>query len=251
MEICGDGKNLGAYACDDGNRIDGDGYSKTCEVEQGFDCRVDSGKETCVYVGVVNITDARAYKSPFKNSLTIQCQLEPIKPFFYTLDWKAGLMLIGPKMKVVEAWMEEKWLTINADYFEDLTGKNLTIKYSSSLAPKATGTINRTWVSEEIGNSRRLFDSVFAFDLTLRDYELPITPINNLKPSYFEETTYSTVQKVQKALFIVGVVTISIVVVGLALKTVVPLWQLLFSLQILFLSLGALTEMNPILSGLT
>jgi hypothetical protein len=47
---------------------------------------------------VVNIVKAKAYKNPFGNNLLIQCKLDPIKKFFYTLDWKAGLMLVGPKM---------------------------------------------------------------------------------------------------------------------------------------------------------
>lgn len=33
VEICGDGKNFGLYDCDDGNSIDGDGCSSSCDVE--------------------------------------------------------------------------------------------------------------------------------------------------------------------------------------------------------------------------
>lgn len=37
-EICGKGKNLGTYECDDGNLIDGDGCSATCTIETGYTC---------------------------------------------------------------------------------------------------------------------------------------------------------------------------------------------------------------------
>ena len=37
-EICGDGRNLGEYDCDDGNLIGGDGCSSLCRVEEGFKC---------------------------------------------------------------------------------------------------------------------------------------------------------------------------------------------------------------------
>eukprot|EP00347_Sterkiella_histriomuscorum_P013429 403364739 len=37
-EICGDGKNLGVYECDDGNLISGDGCNENCEKEDGFNC---------------------------------------------------------------------------------------------------------------------------------------------------------------------------------------------------------------------
>eukprot|EP00826_Nyctotherus_ovalis_P010713 TRINITY_DN12811_c0_g1_i3.p1 TRINITY_DN12811_c0_g1~~TRINITY_DN12811_c0_g1_i3.p1 ORF type:complete len:486 (+),score=57.98 TRINITY_DN12811_c0_g1_i3:1250-2707(+) len=38
LEICGDGVNMGSYECDDGNTESGDGCSKECKIEPGFDC---------------------------------------------------------------------------------------------------------------------------------------------------------------------------------------------------------------------
>ncbi len=66
-----------------------------------------------------------------------------------------------------------------------------------------------------------------------------------------QETTYATVRDVQRSLFITGVCTIALILVSLSLKTVFPMWQLLFCLQLTFFSLGVLNNMNPILSGLT
>jgi len=37
-EYCGDGFNMGKNPCDDGNTEDGDGCSKTCQVEEGWIC---------------------------------------------------------------------------------------------------------------------------------------------------------------------------------------------------------------------
>jgi cysteine-rich repeat protein len=241
IEICGDGQNFGTYQCDDGNILDGDGCSKTCQVEQDFDCKKVDGTDTCFYVGVVNIVKAKAYKYPFSNNLLIQCKLDPIKNFFYTIDWKAGIMLIGPKMEVLDSWMEGEWLNINTTYFEDLSGKTLTIKYSTSLAKNKT--VRST--------ARSLFESVFDFDITLRDYELPIVPANNIKPTYLEEDTYETVKEVQQALFTTATCVIVMILAAFALKTVFPFWQLVFSLQAIFLSLGVINYMNPLLTGLT
>jgi hypothetical protein len=78
--------------------------------------------------------------------------------------------------------MENGKLKINLDYFEDLTGKTLTIKYSSKAAQ------NRS--------NRRLFTTGFDFDLTLRDYDLPIDPANNLEAIYFEDGTYAMVETI-------------------------------------------------------
>jgi len=37
-EICGDGKNMGKYECDDGNLINGDGCNEFCMIEEGYKC---------------------------------------------------------------------------------------------------------------------------------------------------------------------------------------------------------------------
>lgn len=80
-------------------------------------------------------------------------------------------------MTVIDGWMEGKWLNINSSYFEDLTGKTLTIKYQTNSSEV---------LSTEQTSGRKLFESVFHFELTLRDYQLPIDPANNIKPTYLE-----------------------------------------------------------------
>lgn len=195
-----------------------------------------------MYVGTVDIVSAVSYKNPYGNHLLIKCELFPIKDFFYNLKWKEGLILIGPNMTVNNAWMESKWLAINTTYFEDLSGKTLTIKYSSALA---NGKKNSN------DTLRRLFSTVFDFDLTLRDYDLPIAPANNLKPTYLEESTYQKVELFQKACFSIAICTVAFISFSMLLKTVLPIWQMVFCLQTLFLSLGSIKSMNPLLSGLT
>jgi hypothetical protein len=137
--------------------------------------------------------------------------------------------------------MEGEWLNINTTYFEDLSGKTLTIKYSTSLAKNKNAR----------SIARSLFESVFDFDITLRDYELPIVPANNIKPTYLEEDTYETVKEVQQALFTTATCVIVMILAAFTLKTVFPFWQLVFSLQAIFLSLGVINYMNPLLTGLT
>ncbi len=45
--VCGDGVLEGAEACDDGNRAEGDGCSKDCQVEEGWSCTNDQDGSTC------------------------------------------------------------------------------------------------------------------------------------------------------------------------------------------------------------
>ncbi len=44
VEICGDGRNMGMYACDDCNTKNGDGCSSSCAVESNYECT--GGNET-------------------------------------------------------------------------------------------------------------------------------------------------------------------------------------------------------------
>jgi cysteine-rich repeat protein len=48
-DICGDGVKKSSEKCDDGNSVDGDGCTKTCNVEIGFYCFGGSqfGKDRC------------------------------------------------------------------------------------------------------------------------------------------------------------------------------------------------------------
>ena len=49
IEICGDGVNLGQVECDDGNKINNDGCSTTCKVENGYKCIVQGDKPDLCY----------------------------------------------------------------------------------------------------------------------------------------------------------------------------------------------------------
>ena len=51
--------------------------------------------------------------------------------------------------------------------------------------------------------------------------------------------------------FIFAISGLSVIVFGFCLKTPFPLFQLAFAIQLLFMSLGCLNSMNPIISSLT
>jgi cysteine-rich repeat protein len=52
-EICGDGKNFGGLACDDGNTQDGDGCSQACTVENSWTCSGGSPSSADICVDLV------------------------------------------------------------------------------------------------------------------------------------------------------------------------------------------------------
>jgi cysteine-rich repeat protein len=63
IENCGDGKNFGLNECDDGNTVDGDGCSSTCDIEEGWICSggTSSTNDICTHIEVtissINITE--------------------------------------------------------------------------------------------------------------------------------------------------------------------------------------------------
>ncbi len=50
FELCGDGKRFN-LECDDGNNIDGDGCSRDCKLESGYQCvgGCPDGRDNCLY----------------------------------------------------------------------------------------------------------------------------------------------------------------------------------------------------------
>ena len=48
-EICGDGLVISWHTCDDGNLADGDGCTKNCITEPGYNCK-GGGKGSCLEI---------------------------------------------------------------------------------------------------------------------------------------------------------------------------------------------------------
>jgi hypothetical protein len=121
-------------------------------------------------------------------------------------------------------------------YYEDLSGKTLTIKYSSQNSN---------------ASSRLLFSSAFQLDFTLRDYTLPIRPANNLSPVYFSDSVYEQSQMTSSISVILSIVCICAIFAAFLLKTSFSMFQIIISLQLVLLSLGTITEMHPIMLSIT
>lgn len=61
--LCGNGRRDGAEKCDDGNAKDGDGCSKKCEVEDGWECRLSGGSSSSKKSGSSSKKSASASSS--------------------------------------------------------------------------------------------------------------------------------------------------------------------------------------------
>lgn len=76
VDICGDGKLI-TVACDDGNKIDGDGCSSQCLVEQNYTCVGGSSTtpSSCSYSGPITITIDSFVKDPLKNTIYLNATI--------------------------------------------------------------------------------------------------------------------------------------------------------------------------------
>ncbi len=78
-EVCGDGVRVGnAHECDDGNTVDGDGCSSSCEIETGYHCSGESPASADKCERVETLTILMAEVSP---------SLELVLSFSHPLNW--------------------------------------------------------------------------------------------------------------------------------------------------------------------
>jgi len=56
IEICGDGKKMGDLQCDDGNRNDGDGCDRDCNIEKDYNCTGGDENNPDICIGLMNFT---------------------------------------------------------------------------------------------------------------------------------------------------------------------------------------------------
>lgn len=77
-EICGDGI-LFVLPCDDGNAIDGDGCSSTCQVETNYSCVGGDAtfRSVCSYNQPIQMDLVSSLKQPLSNSIKMSFTLKP------------------------------------------------------------------------------------------------------------------------------------------------------------------------------
>eukprot|EP01022_Parablepharisma_sp_SALTPOND_P036471 TRINITY_DN994_c0_g1_i1.p1 TRINITY_DN994_c0_g1~~TRINITY_DN994_c0_g1_i1.p1 ORF type:complete len:617 (+),score=12.97 TRINITY_DN994_c0_g1_i1:1501-3351(+) len=110
-EICGDGINLGAFECDDGNLLNGDGCSSECRVEPGFACRRNIGGRSMCYpntplvarLSIINSNKA-AILSFNRKILFVENMTESIETKFVGMvkDCQATVHPFEPKPEINE-----------------------------------------------------------------------------------------------------------------------------------------------------
>lgn len=120
---CGDGVIKIGEACDDGNKVNGDGCSNTCQLESNFQCVSVSMKSVCSILSM-DIAFASLIKVPTTNSITVTYDVTPASfPALSTVDWSTVIQQNSNLSITFSSFNYDSstgQLAINADYSQPL-----------------------------------------------------------------------------------------------------------------------------------
>jgi len=137
FEVCGDGKNRGDLPCDDGNRADGDGCSKDCQIEEGWKCTGgdNTGMDKCVDVKPPTATLRVSQENVLFISFSEQLFAENISPSdLKIITFKNGNenMPIVLKAKTVQLIDGQTLrVTLNLSNYTPRGGEKLVVEFLS------------------------------------------------------------------------------------------------------------------------
>ena len=86
--VCGDGLVASSEACDDGNLVNGDGCSSTCQIEANYSCFAFPGQpSTCSYSQPLNFSLSGVVKSPNANTVSFNFDIGPMLPSLSSINF--------------------------------------------------------------------------------------------------------------------------------------------------------------------
>ena len=82
----------------------------------------------CRLEGTVSIDEMIIYKNPQENSLRVAIDLSPSTTIYNQLDFASMLEFRGADIQITKAYFEDGQLILEAEYFEDLTDKPVSLQ---------------------------------------------------------------------------------------------------------------------------
>jgi cysteine-rich repeat protein len=121
-DICGDGF-VTNQECDDGNRLDLDGCSPICRVEDKYVCLGGTAltPSVCRIVSKINVTLAEAKREPRKNRLVAVFSINPPTRLLQFVNLSASLHFSASDfLELAEVTATHESITVKFDYFRDV-----------------------------------------------------------------------------------------------------------------------------------
>jgi cysteine-rich repeat protein len=225
-EICGDGK-VYVLECDDGNLLNGDGCSSSCTIEPNFICVNGSTtrRSVCSYTAPLELKLTETSKKPNSNTVVFKLAVQPPLTSLSGLPSFKNIISTNLKNSGVDVTYENGSLTITVNYSENIQGKACSIQFAPPNSSSALFAVP---------------ESQIIFD---------VLPENNEAALYFNESTYILKNTTDTTMTVAQGMGLSSMGAGLIVTKSLSL-ELTSVLQVGFLSLSTVDNLNPILSSL-
>lgn len=231
-EICGD--NMAYFdECDDGNSVDGDGCSSTCQIESNFTCSKDASLfSICYFIGNISISVVRTIKDPFSNTVYFYLELSP---------WIDLMTLLADPSTLAS---NGTFASVECTTYD---GKDITSKTNLVYAVEYTSSMEDTFLRIDLKPALSgPFSIMPPTNVTFKCY-----PDNGFQMIVYQDSEYA----------IASVFHYICTVVSYLMLASAPLYifgrlkwvgnMLFFSLQFQYLNLCILDSFTPMIEGLS
>lgn len=141
--------------CDDGNLVNGDGCSSTCQVEPGYVCLNGSNTtpSVCCFNGSISVSVSSAIKNPTSNALSIAYTVSPIQPLLSlvnnTNNFLPFVSISNPAATITSATYDPVTGNINVQvsYNQSIQGQPMNLVFTPPNVPSASlmPAVNNSW----------------------------------------------------------------------------------------------------------
>lgn len=136
--LCGDGLKRNFEQCDDGNTVDGDGCSSTCQIEQAWTCNNNPVNTCCTLESTqLSLNIDKILKVPNRNSMTLILTVSPLLPILTpeNMQHYVTLTVTGvPLYNESKTAKPGQVIEVTYDYNQSIHGKKGSIGFEISFS---------------------------------------------------------------------------------------------------------------------
>lgn len=217
-EICGDGI-LFDLECDDGNLVDGDGCSSTCQIETNYTC-VNGSSTTpslCSYNKPLDLTLTSSTKDIKSNTVVFEIVVGPALKVLDTFNFSTIMTSNIPNAQISFVYSNGQ-LKVTVQYNESIQSKNVSIELSPPTIYNNT------------------------FDMKVSSSKFTISP-SNAEAYYYPDSVYTENTATDYVLLVSTIA--GLVLCGAILRKLIGL-ELMAMLQMSFFTLSLCNTLHPI-----
>jgi cysteine-rich repeat protein len=174
QEVCQDGRSY-ELPCDDGNSINGDGCSDTCQVEQYYYCYNTGGRSAsfCYFVGPLSLTYSDATKLAGSNKANVTFSVTPAYNDMGSIPWQ-NILSASNIFSIESVSYSDGTLSVIGSYTSNMSVQTSTVFISTPPS----------------GNYQYIIPSNLSFKATYNDHGFPVLLFTTDQYSFGEAFKY-------------------------------------------------------------